>query len=190
VTIEYKKKCTAYHESGHLIVAAHEGFETFQIIVTVKGNGTAHTSPRLPGRSTIEYASSRLRVLFAGAVAQCIALHEGDEKCAVDAFSERGNAYHDFLKVEELARLLVHEQHNGKLDEKATATATEAIIRDHQKQTALILKNNRGILSELGYLVLHKFAELDSQDPGNLDSVAEAELPAADIQSVLDKLIR
>lgn len=88
MAIGYQKKCTAYHEAGHLVVAAHEGFQTSQISVTLKGNGTAHISPQLLGRSTLEYASSRLRVLLAGAVAQCMILNGGDERCVVDSFEK------------------------------------------------------------------------------------------------------
>lgn len=94
------------------------------------------------------------------------------------------------MKIEELARLLVHEQHKGKLDDNETKAATEAIIGDHLKQSAKILEKNRAVLSDLGQLVIGKFVDLDSQDPDDMDSASHAELSVTDIKSVLDKLVR
>ena len=189
MTLSYPKRCTAYHEAGHLVVAAYEGFQTHQIGVTVQGNGTAHVSPQLPGRSTVEYASSRLRVLLAGAVAQCLILNNGDERCVAEAL-KNGNARNDFAKIEELARLLAHEQHGGNLDDEGTTAATDAIIKAHLNESKEILENNLSVLSGLGSAVIYKFVELEKEEPDDMNSATDTELTAKEIKGFLDKLIR
>ncbi|WP_164001754.1 hypothetical protein [Pyxidicoccus caerfyrddinensis] len=187
----YEKQRVAYHEAGHLLVAAHEGFESLGIVVRDNMSGHAESSPRLPGRTSEQYVSSRLRVLLAGALAQCIKLHPGDSRCVMNALLTNGNANDDWCKAEELARAIAHGRTGGAAsDDKSMAAAADEVIREHSAQAQKILESNRKVLDKLARLVIDRFADLCAEDINASDSDSKLEVTEAEVKRALDGMQR
>lgn len=104
----YERSRIAFHEAGHALMAAHEGFETGTIVVHHKG-GSAETTAKLPDASIIEFVASRSRVLIAGVVAQCSVLDSGNNQC-VPLACEKDDARDDWRKAQEHLLVLTHDR--------------------------------------------------------------------------------
>ena len=187
----YEKQRVAYHEAGHLLVAAHEGFEALGIVVRCNMSGHAASSLRLPGRTSEQYLSSRLRVLLAGALAQCLKLNPDDSRCVENALLMKGNASDDWCKAEELARVIAHGRTGGAAaDDESAAAAADDVIREHSAQAQKILESNRKVLDKIAQLVIDRFAELYAQDINDPDSDSELEVAGAEVKRALDGMQR
>ncbi len=159
-TLKFEFRCTAYHEAGHLIVAHHEGFDTGPIALSPKGSGHAETSAFLPGASPVNYAASRLRVLLAGAVAQCLVLSPGQTTCVVEAFDERGNGSIDWKRAQEMARVVALSSLASPSTKADFVAETSRVIKAHQDFVEDLLVRNDKLLRSIGQLALEKFVEI------------------------------
>lgn len=187
---DFRMKRIAYHEAGHLLVAAHEGFETFDIVVRIdqEMSGRAESSPRLPKKTMEQYASSRLRVLLAGAVAQCMNIERNDKQCTEEAL-EKGNANDDWRKARELARLIAHARTGGNAaNDDAMEATSKAVEDEHLEQARAIIESNRPLLNNLARLVVARFKELEQQNPHDLDCDSEGRVAQTDMKDILVKL--
>lgn len=183
--IQYQDRRLAFHEAGHALVAFKEGFEPISIVLSAKRWGRAAISPRLPGRSAELYALSRIRVLVAGAVAECLALHPEEPKCTLEAFGERGNARSDWIKAEELARLVVHLRDVGGHDDIARAAATDTLLGHEIQAAAAIIEASRKSLNRLAMRSMQLLKDLAEQDPDSDDWRPEAEIGRDELLNLL-----
>lgn len=179
MSLPYELKRTAYHEAGHLIVAAVLGFETHEIRITPKGAGEAVTSVQIPGVDPLDYAARRIAVLLAGVVGQCLVLHPGDVACAKAAL-ERENGLHDWMRAEELARLVAQARVPSAVTPQDFKAAADAVVAEEMARAQRILEDQAATLRAIGQLVLDKFDEILS-DP-DVEGVVEADQIAALLQ--------
>jgi hypothetical protein len=182
--IPYTCRKAAFHEAGHALIAWKEGFEIHSIVIR-KGSAEAHTSPLLPGRSTEQYALARIRVLLAGAAAQCIALHPSVPTCTADSFTDRGDAHGDWIRAEELARLVVHHRSNGAGDDAAAAAAADKLLNDELQFVATTINHERTALNRVALGALVKVREHLDQDDEDPTWSAEAKIEQTELLSLL-----
>lgn len=151
-------KRIALHEAGHAVVAVHEGFRTPIIRIGARGADTV-TQPDLPGASLSVYMRSRLRVLLAGAVAQCLMLCPEDGDGLARAF-DGPDASSDWAKACEIMSLLIHEQTGGEGSERGYGVMIDAIKEEVAGEIRRILEANRAILDELADLTVCAFDDM------------------------------
>lgn len=185
---DYEQRRIAFHEAGHALVAHLEGFCSKGIIVRLKG-GSASYSPRLPNASLAEYASSRLRVLLAGAVAQCM-LTPYDKTCIKDA-CDRVDANDDWRKAQEVVTLIAHHRTMGlESNDLEMKRISDEIVAEYIEQIQAIIEHNRLLWSQLGMLVLRRFQTLFNHSPDDPDAPSELHIPPSELDPILSALER
>ncbi|WDA35122.1 hypothetical protein [Sphingobium sp. YC-XJ3] len=180
----YERRRIAFHEAGHALMAAHEGFETGTIAVHHKG-GSAETTAKLPDASIIEFVASRSRVLIAGVVAQCIVLDPGNNQC-VPLACEKDDARDDWRKAQEHLLVLTHDRIRQSAEPCDDPDALcQAISNEIFAEVGEILEQNRDILDALAQEVISLFDALFDHDPDDLEAPLSLQLDKSRVASRL-----
>lgn len=118
------------------------------------------TASPLPGASVKTFMRSRLRVLLAGAVAQCFALSPKNGGCVERACTEV-DARGDWEKAKEIIAILIHERTEGRETDPVALGRMRNDLRDgYAAQIRLILKANKFVLDEVSQIITLGFDEL------------------------------
>lgn len=180
----YERKRIAFHEAGHALMAAHEGFETGPIVVHHKG-GSAETTATLPRASLIEFVASRFRVLIAGVVAQCVVLDPDNDQC-VPLACKKDDARDDWRKANEHLLILAHDRIRQSAEPCDDPNSLcQAISNELFLEVGEILEQNRNILDALAQEVLSLFDALFDHDPGDVTAPSSLELGKTEVASRL-----
>lgn len=180
----YERRRIAFHEAGHALMAAHEGFEAGTIVVHHKG-GSAKTTATMPRASLIEFVASRFRVLIAGVAAQCIVLDPDNDQC-VPLACEKDDARDDWRKAHEHLLTLTHDRIHQSAEPCDDSNALcQAISNELFLEVGEILEQNRDILDALAQEVLSMFDSLFDHDPGDPGAPSSLKLDKTEVASRL-----
>lgn len=184
---EYRDHITAYHEAGHIVMARHEGFQVYGIRLLINGKGEAEYSLSLPCRSegAEQYIRKRIRVLLAGAVAQCMIAHPGDTQCFKDAVT--GNAAADWRIALELGWALNNISSDTIVEEEIAAREVDALLSGLVNETQAILRepSNHDRLMAVGRTCLSRLVELRAYSPDDLMAPNDAVVTQQELNDML-----
>jgi hypothetical protein len=167
---EYKRKELAFHEAGHIVVAAVEGFRPEGLKVFLKIGGEAEITIACARKCAEDYAFSRLRVLMAGAVSQCIHLWPNDPACPREALSRKREGWMDYSKALELAWLVRNVRPGASTDPDTAAAEADQILGQCLNASAIILRRNWEAVNRLANRVILGLDGIAAAGPDDLNA--------------------
>ena len=182
---DYKRQELAFHEAGHIVVAAVEGFRPEGLTVFIKSGGEAEITIACAERGVEEYVESRLRVLLAGVLSQCMHLCPGDPACTREAFGPKREGWSDYSKALELAWLIRNTRSGATSDPEAAAAEADAVILKCLNESAEILDHNWEAVTRLAHRVIAGLSAVASADPADLDAPDRFRLERSDILDLM-----
>jgi hypothetical protein len=182
---DYKRQELAFHEAGHIVVATVEGFRPEGLTVFIKSGGEAEITLACTERSAEEYAESRLRVLLAGAVSQCMRLSPGDPACTCEAFGPQREGWSDYSKALELVWLLRNTRPGATVDPETAKAEADAVLSKCLNDSAAILERNWEAVTRLADSVIAGLSAIASAGPDDLDAPDRVRLERSEILDLM-----
>lgn len=182
---DYKRQELAFHEAGHIVVAAVEGFRPEGLTVFIKSGGEAEITIACAERSVGEYAESRLRVLLAGAAAQCMHLWPGNPACTREALGPNREGASDYSKALELAWLVRNTRSGATADPETAKAEADAVLSKCLNDSAVILERNWEAVTRLANSVIAGLSAVASAGPDDLDAPDRFRLERSDILDLI-----
>jgi len=186
---DYKRQELAFHEAGHIVVAAVEGFRPEGLTVFIKSGGEAEITIACTERNVEAYAESRLRVLLAGAVSQCMRLCPGDPACTREAFGPQREGWSDYSKALELAWLIRNTRSGATADPETAAAEVDAVILKCLNESAVILERNWEAVTRLANRVIAGLSTIASAGPNDLGASGRFRVERSDILDLIGGVV-
>lgn len=181
----YKQQELAFHEAGHIVVASVERFHPERLTVFLRSGGEAEITIACAERGVEEYAESRLRVLLAGVLAQCIHLCPNNPACTREAFGPKREGWMDYSKALELAWLIRNTRSGATADPETAAKEADEVILKCMHESADILNRNWDAVTRLANRVVAGLAAIASADPNDFDAPHHFRLERSDILDLI-----
>lgn len=151
-----KKVC--FHEAGHYVVAKKLGFTTHGINIECHGpgdhSGEAIIEPLTVGLINIKsvegYLERRIKVLYAGVVAQSFTNEEGYNGEYATAEWEQGSGVNDHAKIRELTHVLRNVRFPKTSDENEAQAELDGVVEQLMDDAGHIVYNYLEVIRCIG----------------------------------------